>query len=171
MNFLQKLDSFFNKIEESLDNPLPIKWIKHNDWVGIFKTDKNEYRISIKNYGNNIWRYKFYLYENNKLSVNLTEFDYDKFKVLSTVINSFNQFIDEINPDSIIFGAQSDSDSRIKLYSHFASTIKKKYGYQLLEKPKGNSKDVNPTLFILYKTDINKEILYKTIQNIIDEEI
>ena len=84
-----------------MDNPVEIGWIKGEDWVGIFNTEKNEYRIFIKNYGNNIWRYKFYLYQDKKLSVELTGFDYDKFKVLATIDKSFIDFIYESRVKSL----------------------------------------------------------------------
>ena len=43
MKHIRSHEELTRKIKESIDIPLDINWIKTSDnWVGVFKTDKNE---------------------------------------------------------------------------------------------------------------------------------
>ena len=57
----------------------------------------------------------------------MTKFDYDVFKVISTIYKSIFEFIDEVSPNGLIFGADNDSKTRVKniiiIYMNLLSEI------------------------------------------------
>jgi len=157
-------------ISESLDSPIEVKWNKlQYIWEGIFYTENSEYTILIEEQKYNIWKYKFFHVKNDKLSVKKTNYNCDTFRVLSTVYKSAFDFLKEINPNGIIFGADNDSSSRVKLYTKFSNECAKKFGYKLHEFPKGNER-INPTIFVLYHK-LESEELFDVIKIVIDSEI
>lgn len=167
-----KIKSFvklFDNIKEALDQPLPVKWVKSStNWVGIFNTDNNEYNIVISKEDYDIWKYKFFIKKDGKLSTKLTDL-YIVYKVLYTIYKSAYDFIDEVNPNGIIFGAENDSPTRVKFYSRFSNECSRKYKYILYETAFGNN-DINPTLYVLYRK-LTPDELYNVIKKITDEEI
>ena len=170
MSKIKSFDELFDNIKESLDNPLPIKWTKlSTDWVGVFNTDNNEYNIVISLQDYDVWKFKYFIKKDNRLSIKLTNFNYDTFKVLSTIYKSIYEFIDEVHPNGLIFGAENDSPNRVKLYSNFCKKCSEKYEYKLYETSFGKE-EVNPTLYVLYH-ELNKKELYLICKKVIDEEM
>jgi len=166
---IKSFDELFTNIKEALDSPIKVNWIKTKmDWIGSFNTDKNTYSIIISKQDYDIWKFKYFLEKEGKLSIKMTKFDYDVFKVISTVYKSAFDFIEEVNPNGLIFGADNDSPTRVKFYSKFSNDCVEKYNYKLYESSFGNEK-VNPTLFVLYYELTNKE-LYNIIKKITEEE-
>jgi hypothetical protein len=72
--------------------------------------------------------------------------------------------IENKNPKSIIFGALDESEGRKKLYWSFSNELEKKYNYKLST----NAKNGNQA-FILYKEDIDKDILMNTFEKIVED--
>ncbi len=156
-------------IKEALNSPIEVKWNKlESDWVGTFQTDKNEYSIIIQEQKYGIWKYKFFFVKNNKLSIKMTNYKYDTFKVLSTVYKSLFDFLDEVKPNGIIFGSDNDSPTRVKLYTKFSNECVKKYGYTLYETAY-DDEDINPTIYVLYYK-LNPDELFDVIKIVIDTE-
>lgn len=170
MKNIKSFDDLFDNITEALDQPLPVKWIKSpTNWVGIFDTTENEYNIVITKEDYDVWKYKYYLKKEGKLSTKLTNLNYDVYKVLSTINRSVYDFIDEVSPNGLIFGAENDSPTRVKFYSKFSNNCSKKYGYRLYTKAHGQS-DVNPTLYILYHK-LSPEELFTVMKRVTDDEL
>lgn len=167
---IKSFDELTKGIKESLDSPIDIKWNKlESDWIGTFQTDKNEYNIIIQKQKYDIWKYKFFFVNNDKLSIKMTNYNYDTFKVLATIYKSLFDFLDEIKPNGIIFGADNDSPTRIKLYTKFSNECVEKYDYILYEKSYGD-KVVNPTIYVLYHK-LNPNELLEVIKIVIDSEL
>jgi len=161
---------YIKNIQETLNNPLNIKWVKtETDWIGSFLTTKNEYNIVISKINYDIWKYKFFIKNNNMLSVELTDYNYDSWKVLSTINKSIYDFVEEVKPNGIIFGANNDSKSRVKLYSKFSNDLSVKFGYKKYEFSFGENK-INPTVYLIYKI-LNDEQIFEVIKRITDDEI
>lgn len=170
MTKIKSFDELFSSIREALDQPLTVNWYKSpTNWVGVFNTSYNEYNIVISKEDYDIWKYKFFIKKNDKLSTKLTGLNYDVYKVLSTIYKSAYYFIDEMNPNGIIFGSENDSPTRIKFYSRFSNECSNKYKYMLYETSFGDN-DINPTLYVLYKK-LTPDELYSVIKKVTDDEI
>ena len=62
---IKSFDELFNNIQEALDQPLSVKWIKTStNWVGIFYTEKEEYNIVISKEDYDVWKFKFFIKKN-----------------------------------------------------------------------------------------------------------
>lgn len=161
---------FLKKIQEVLDNPLSVNWIKtDSNWVGIFNTTENQYNIVITKIKYDVWKFKFFIKINNMLSVELTDNRYDTWKVLSTINKSVYYFIDEVKPNGIIFGANNDSKSRVKLYSKFANECSNKFKYKKYEFSFGQD-DINPTVYLIYKV-LTEDEIFDIIKIVTDDEV
>lgn len=172
--FIKKMDDYFDMISEAFDNPLPIKWIDKVDILrGLFTVNDNVYQIVCENKGNNIWKYDFYFYEKDKnsFSVELTENNKDKFRVLPTVRIGIQHLYDNKKVDCIVFGASDKSKGRKKIYESFCldfSKVNKLEYYTRIYSDLNES--VDRQIFILYKDRIDKEILSDTILKILEDE-
>lgn len=167
---IKSFDELFIGIKEALDHPISVDWIKTTtNWVGNFSTDNNQYVIIISKQDYGIWKFKYFLKENGRLSVKLTKYRYDVFKVISTIRKSVYDFIDEVNPNGLIFGADNDSYTRVKFYSRFSDECVEKYNYKLYKSSFG-SDEVNPTIYVLYYK-LDPEELYDIIKKISDDEM
>ncbi len=160
--FIKKVDELF----EALDNPVEIKWIKKSlEWIGLFSVNNNVYQINIEDkLGDDIWRFKFYHYNNHVLSPEKTGLNSDVWRVLPTIKVAFEEFLKE-KPIGIIFGASGDSIGRKKIYHSFMKEMSKKFN--LTEYYKVSE---GKALYCLYQSKVDKDVLYKNIRNIIDEE-
>lgn len=166
---IKSFEELTKGIKESLDSSIEVKWNKlKSDWIGTFQTDKNEYNITIQEQKYDIWKYKFFFVENDKLSIKMTDYNYDTFKVLATIYKSAFDFLDEVKPNGIIFGADNDSPNRVKLYTKFSNECVKKYGYTLYEASHGD-KDINPTIYVLYHK-LNPDELFDVMKLVIESE-
>jgi len=165
--FVKKLDKYFDDIKETFNNPLEIKWIDNGSLIGLFTINENIYKINCSNYGNNIWKYSFYLYNEieNTFTTKSNNNENDKFRVLSTVKSGLEYLIKNKVVDSIIFGSVDSSRGRKKLYESVCVEFSKINNYIFYTK---NFEDKQ--LFILYKDWIDKEILFSTLTKIIEDE-
>lgn len=84
---IKKLDEYFKIISEAFENPLSIRWVdKDNILIGLFTVNNNIFQINCINKNNNIWKYEFYIMDENKnFSPELTKNEKDKYRVLPTV--------------------------------------------------------------------------------------
>ena len=167
MSFIKKLEEYFDKLEESFNSDVEIKWVeKSNKLVGLFSVDEKIYQIDCIDRENNIWTYKFYLYDTktNVMSPRLTNFNTGKMSVLSTIRKGMCYLIENKNPESIIFGALDESEGRKKIYWSFSNELEKKYNYKLSTNVKNGNQ-----AFILYKEDIDKDILMNTFEKIVED--
>ena len=119
---MKRFNEYFDKIEESLDNPSQISWIvNNNSYIGEFTIDNVEYRIEyVKQIGNN-WSYSFSYFDidKNTWSYNISHKGSGGFGVLSTIKSGLYHLYDKKNPNSIIFSAIDSSDTRKRLYQSF----------------------------------------------------
>ena len=159
-------EKYFNSLSESYDSDVDIKWIdRNNNLIGLFSVNDIVYQINCINKGNDIWTYKFYLYDSNskELSPDITNFNTGKMSVLSTVRKGMRYLIDNKTPKCLIFGSLDTSEGRKKLYSRYSNEIKELYGYEL-----HTSKIHNKKIFVLVK-DIEFYKVEKIVDELIDE--
>lgn len=150
---------------ESYNTPVDIKWIDNNNQlIGLFMINDKIYQITCADKGEDIWTYKFYLYENNELSPNLTNYKRGSLSVLSTVRDGMKYLLNNKQPKGLVFGALDKSEGRKKLYLTYSNEISNLYNYEFITKNQDNKQ-----LYILFKNDIDREILFKKIQEIIEE--
>lgn len=170
---MRTVSNFIEFCNESLDNPLPIKWkIKDIKMVGKFTIEKGtgaeayydsdvpdrQYVIVAREAEDmdiSVWRYRFYFNDGGDRIYSLTDFNKDKFKVLSTVADGFKYVNDMKKPDAMVFTSNVSEESRVKLYDSLSSMACKKLGYKLRK-----YHTTNGVGFILYK---NPEHLSKLI--------
>jgi hypothetical protein len=167
MTLIKRLEEYFDKLEESFNSDVEIKWIeKYQKMIGLFSVDEKVYQIDCVDRGNDIWTYKFYLYDPNmnKFLPDLTDFKTGKMSVLSTVRKGMCYLIESKNPKALIFGALDESEGRKKLYYRFSQEIVKRYGYKLSTHVKNGNQ-----AFLLFKEEINKDILMETFSRIVEE--
>jgi len=164
---LKKLDYFFNILKEAFDNPLEIKWVdKGNTLIGLFRNNENVYKINCINKNNNIWKYDFYFFEENKIfTTELTGLNKDKYRVLPTIKIGIQYLVDNKSPNAIVFGAADKSKGRKKLYESFCIDFASKNNFNFYTKIEDDKQ-----LFILFKDSLDKDILTETVIKIIDEE-
>jgi hypothetical protein len=169
--FIKKMDNYFDMMSEAFDNPLDIKWVDKNPILrGLFTINDNIYQIVCENKDNNIWKYDFYFYEKDKkFSPELTGFEKDKFRVLPTIENGIEYLYNNKKVDCIIFGSSDKSKGRKKLYTAFCEKFCEKNNLEFYTKVY-NSDDIDRQIFVLYKEDIDKDILSETILKILEEE-
>lgn len=159
-------DKSLNDLFEGFNTPTQIKWIDNkNKLIGLFIVNDKIYQITCEQKNNDIWTYKFYLYDKdkNQLDVELTNFKSGYMSVLSTIRVGMEYLIENKKVKSIIFGATDKSKGRKSLYQNFSEELSKKYDFNLSSNEISDKK-----IFILYK-DIDKEILFKTVENIIED--
>lgn len=159
-------DKSLNDLFEGFNTPAQIKWIDNkNKLIGLFIVNDKIYQITCEQKNNDIWTYKFYLYDKdkNQLDVELTNFNSGYMSVLSTIRVGMEYLIESKKVKSIIFGATDKSKARKSLYKNFSEELSKKYNFNLSSSEMSGKK-----IFILHK-DIDKEILFKTVENIIEE--
>jgi hypothetical protein len=171
---IKKLDDFFDMLSEAFDNPVNIRWVDGRNMLrGLFTINDNIYQIVCDNKGDNIWRYDFYFYEkcNNEFTPKMTGIEKDKFRVLPTVESGINYFFRDKNPDAIIFGASDKSRGRKKIYEGFCEKFAEINNLKFYTKIYTDSlTNIDRQIFILYKNDIDMDILTKTIYEILKEE-
>lgn len=154
---------FLNSLTESFNTPVDIKWIEKEDIIGLFCVNNNVYQINCINRGEDIWTYKFYLYDEKtkELLPELTNFNVGKMSVLSTIRKGMIHLIETKNPKCLIYGSLDKSESRKKLYLVFSRELESKYGFKL-----NTASFFDKKVFVLHK-DIESE----KIENVIKEEI
>ncbi|HHX69462.1 MAG TPA: hypothetical protein GX708_15630 [Gallicola sp.] len=162
----ESFDKSVERLFEGFDTPVDIKWIdNNNELIGLFQVNDKVYKISCEYKNNDIWTYKFYNYDSIKksLDIKLTNFNTGYMSVLSTIRSGMEYLIDTKDPKSIIFGATDRSKGRKVLYERFSNELCDKYNFELTINGVENKK-----IFILYK-DIDKEILFESVERIIEE--
>ncbi len=173
MIYIKKLDDFFDSISEAFDNPLSIKWIDKDMILrGLFTINNNVYQIVCENKGNNIWKYDSYHYnENNIFSPEITNINIDKFRVLPTIKVGIQYLYDNKDVDVIIFGASDKSKGRKKLYESFCEDFSKRNDLNYYTKVYSNlDQNVDRQIFVLFKSEVDRDILSDKIIQIIEEE-
>ena len=161
------LDGYFDQIKEAFDTSVDIRWIEKESLVGLFIISDEVYQIFCKDYGNNVWSFKFQHYDkmNKIFTHDLTGIKGNsKFTILGTIIKAFEYLIINKTPSVIVYGAGDSSRGRKNLYNTFCNDISKKYGYQKMNKLQNDKQ-----LFINFKNDIDPELLFNKIKNIVDD--
>lgn len=163
---IDKFQNFLDSLVESYNTPVEIKWIERGNLIGLFCVDDKVYQINCVDRGNDIWTYKFYLYDNasGDLLTNLTNFKTGKMSVLSTIRNGMKYLVKNKSPKCLIFGALDKSEGRKKLYYAFSEELEKEFGYKL-----NTAKFSNKQIFVLFKPDIDKNLIEVVIKDLIQE--
>jgi hypothetical protein len=173
MKKIKKIDEYFDNLSEAFDNPLTIKWIDKGDILrGLFTVNDNIYQIVCINKGNNIWKYDFYFFEKNKdFTPELTGLEKDKFRVLPTVKVGMKYLYDNKDINAVVFGASDKSKGRKKLYEQFCKDFSFENNLEYYTRVYSDlNENVDRQIFVLYKKDLNKDILSETILKILEEE-
>lgn len=168
--FIKKMDDYFKMISEAFDNPLDIRWIDKGDkLIGLFTVYNHVYQINCDSIGDGFWTYKFFFYdtEKNIMDPNLTEFNKDKFRVLPTIKKGIINLINVKNPICIIYGSLDESRGRKKLYNSTSIELSKNYNYKYTTQGIGEFGEKQ--IFILYKDEVDKELLIKKIEDIVTD--
>ena len=166
---MKRFNEYFDKIEESLDNPSQINWIiNNNSYIGEFMIDNVEYRIEyVKQIGNN-WSYSFSYFDidKNTWSYNISHKGSVGFVVLSTVKSGLYHLYDKTNPNSIIFSSIDSSDTRKRLYQSFCEEFCKNNNWIF-----SNRGSDDKRLFVMFNNDISdsdKEEVFLSVQKIVE---
>ena len=169
MDLMKRFNEYFDKIEESLDNPSQINWIiNNNSYIGEFMIDNVEYRIEyVKQIGNN-WSYSFSYFDidKNTWSYNISHKGSVGFVVLSTVKSGLYHLYDKTNPNSIIFSSIDSSDTRKRLYQSFCEEFCKNNNWIF-----SNRGSDDKRLFVMFNNDISdsdKEEVFLSVQKIVE---
>jgi len=173
MKKIKKIEEYFDNLLEAFDNPLPIKWIdKDNILRGLFTVNDNIYQIVCANKGNNIWKYDFYFFDKNKdFKPELTGLEKDKFRVLPTVKVGMKYLYDSKDINAIVFGASDKSKGRKKIYEQFSKDFSTENNLEYYTKIYSDLTDnTDRQIFVLYKKEMDNDILAKTILEILEEE-
>lgn len=165
-NDIQKFEEYFSSVYEAFNSPLNIVWEGgEKSLIGFFSIGSDYYKISCLEYDFNIWAYKFFILDKNKNKFSQTSKGdaNNKLKVLSTIRTGMEYLINLKNPNSLIFMATDDSESRKKIYFSFAEELEKKFNYRILSNKKGNYQ-----IYILYK-NIDLDLVLNEIDKIKNE--
>ena len=164
---IKKLDEYFKIISEAFENPLSIRWVdKDNILIGLFTVNNNIFQINCINKNNNIWKYEFYIMDENKnFSPELTKNEKDKYRVLPTVKSGMMYLVNNKKVDAIVFGATDSSRGRKKLYESFCNDFSKENNFEYYTSIQNDKQ-----IFVMYSKNIDKNILIDTIIKIVDEE-
>lgn len=165
-NDIQKFEEYFSSVYEAFNSPLNIVWEGgEKSLIGFFSIDNDYYKISCLEYDFNIWTYKFFILDKNKNEFSQTSKGdaNNKLKILSTIRTGMEYLINLKNPNSLIFMAADDSESRKKIYFSFAEELEKKFNYKILSNKKGNYQ-----IYILYK-NIDLDLVLDEIDKIKNE--
>lgn len=155
MDLIKKFNEYFNKLEEALNSPSDIRWITENEnLIGLFEINDTKYKIEcLKQIGNNYaYMFSFYNTEINDWSFKLNNKGLDSFKVLSTIKEGLNCVFKTLNPNSVIFSAIDNSDSRKRIYLTFCETFCKENSLLFLDKGTKERK-----IYLLYKDNLLSE--------------
>lgn len=134
------------RLDELFDSTYPIDW-KHKTadyWEGIFISNKEEYLINIhvdkQNYINATTKnpeqwvdFAFGLYNDGFSGSRLLGNNDNEFKIFSTAINAFIEYIEQEKPQNITIAASKKQHNRSRLYSKIIERFKNKliaYGYK-----------------------------------------
>ena len=119
---MKKFDEFFDKIEEALNNPVPITWNKETDrWLGTFDVENNHYDIEIAKVRPEFEHYYFKFKAND--SYDLTNDPTSVFRVVPTIDIAATNFLHEVLPEALFFFATDKSMARRKMYERYCEKI------------------------------------------------
>jgi len=168
MSFIKKFDDYLNKLDEALNSNININWIETNTTlIGEFEVNDSKYEIECKKQISNNWTFSFfYLDDNGDYISSMKNDGINMYKVLSAIKTGFYYLYDAKSPNSIIFSAIDDSNTRKRLYTSFCETFCKEKKMKFLNK--GNSKYI---IYVLFNDSLNQNekdnILY-SLQKIIE---
>lgn len=167
MNLLKKFNEYIDKVEESLDSPVEITWLNANkSYAGMFIVDDINYKIEyIQQIGNN-FSYTFSIEKDGYWSYDISHSGTGGFKVLSTVKKGLYDIYDMTKPNSIIFSAIDDSETRKRLYQQFCEEFCRKKNWNF-----SNRGTDNKRLFLMFNeqiSDSEKEEVMKSVQKIVE---
>ena len=165
--FIKKLNDYLDKVEESLESPQFVNWdSEDNDIFGYFEVDNTKYRMELKIQIGNNWSYSFSYFDGSDWSYNISHKGVGGFKVLSTIKYGLYHLYDIKKPDSIIFSAIDNSDTRKRLYRTSCEEFCKEKGYLL-----SNRGSEKLQLFVMFNKnlcDSEKENVFLSVQKVIE---
>lgn len=167
MNIIKEFNNYISLVEESLDSPVDISWeFNTNEIFGYFSVDDKKYRIEfLKQIGNN-WSYSFSYLSENSWSYNITHSGVSGFSVLSTIKSGLYEMYKNFNPNSIIFSAIDNSNSRKRLYKSFCQDF-----CQVNSLNFSNRGDDHHQIFLMFRNDLEsneKEEIMLSVKKIIE---
>jgi len=168
MDLIKRFNDYFDKIEEALNTPAEINWQEGQEaLIGFFEVDGNKYRIEcLKQIGNN-YSYSFAIFKDGNWSYELTNIGRSGFSVLATITVGLEHLYQKRTPNSIMFSAVDNNDTRKRLYKSHCDKFCAKHGYKLSNR--GNEMQV---LFLMFNDNLNdeqKEEIMQSVQKIVEE--
>lgn len=166
---MKHIKSFLSSLIESYNTKVDIKWVDKSDrLIGLFSVDENVYQINCIDRGNDIWTYKFYLYDQktNELLPELTNFNSGKMSILSAIRDGMDYLIEKKSPNCLIFASLDKSEGRKKLYFRYSKEIESEFGFKL-----NTALFDDKEVFILYRNGVNVDDIDKVVQDLINEII
>jgi hypothetical protein len=163
---VEKFEKYLSSLYEAFNSPLDISWVEGEKSLnGFFSIGSDYYKISCIEYDFNIWVYKFYILDKKEVEFSQTSKgdSNNKMRVLSTIRSGMEYLINYKNPNSLIFMASDDSESRKKIYFSFSEELENKFKYEFITNRKGNYQ-----IYILYK-NIDLDLILQQIDKIKDE--
>lgn len=152
-----KYNQEYQSILETLDKPSIINWtIDSHSMRGKFYVNREKYVILSKTNPKcediNSWNFKFYWNDGGDIIYSLSNLGAGKFKVMATIVEGFKNLMEIKKPDSIIFSANLEEDSRVKLYNRLMEEAISTWGFKLNKFPH-QSGDSHLLTYILYKNE------------------
>lgn len=119
---IKKLSEYFNNLEsnikEGLNSPIDVSWVKSTDlWTGSFNIDSLPYEITIEKLSENqnVFLFKFSVNDSYEILNDVKK----AFSTIPTIENSVNVFMSEVKPESLVFFALDESETRKRFYTNF----------------------------------------------------
>lgn len=154
MNLLKKFDEYFNSISEALNNPIDIDW-KENDniqMIGYFEINDSIYKIESKRQIGNNWSFSFYYLNDGRWETQLKNDSKNTFRVLATIKKSIYHLFDSKTPNSIIFSAIDNNDTRKRLYLGFCNEFCRNTNWTI-----SNNGTEDHQLYLLFNNNLDEQ--------------
>lgn len=131
MDTKEEFDEYWKPYIEAYNTPVDINWMidTEEELCGEFHVNKDKYEIYCRNWGDNIWSYKFNVYLNGKEFTDLLNKNENKFSILSTIRVGMKKLIDERSPNGLLMNLMDESRGREALYDRYSKEISNVYGY------------------------------------------
>jgi hypothetical protein len=170
MDLINRFNDYFDKIEEALNSPVNINWTEvEDDLIGLFEVDDNKFKIEcLKQIGNN-YTYSFSIFRDGKWSYQLANLDRGGFIVLATIMIGLEYLYNKRTPNSIMFSAVDNNDTRKRLYEKHCHTFCEKHNLKLSNR---GDDEKSKVLFLMFNDIISqdeKEEIFQSVKKVIEE--
>ena len=116
------------RLNEIFDKALPWEWDKNpsdTNMVAFFQVDDAEYNVEFDSSMEGQWGFDFGRSESNNSPVSEITGTGNQYAVFATVVDIVKEFISQNDPNHIVFSADRNEPSRIKLYNRMLKMFPK----------------------------------------------